>query len=129
MTSEELDVSIVIPVYNEEAILHAAIVDLRERLQDVSWSYEIVLAENGSRDDTLKIAKSLAQKYGQVRFISVPEPNYGRALREGIEAAKGRYVLCDEIDLWTWHSKTRRCNCLIPRQRVCHRFQTHRGRK
>jgi glycosyltransferase involved in cell wall biosynthesis len=99
VTSDELDVSIVIPVYNEEAILHAAIVDLRERLQDVAWSYEIVLAENGSRDNTLQIAESLAQKYPQVRFISVPEPNYGRALREGIEAAKGRYILCDEIDL------------------------------
>ncbi len=99
MTSDELDVSIVIPVYNEEAILHATIIDLRERLEDVSWSYEIVLAENGSRDDTLQIAKSLAQKYGQVRFISVPEPNYGCALRKGIEAARGRYVLCDEIDL------------------------------
>ena len=99
MTNDELDVSIVIPVYNEEAILHAAIIDLRERLEDVSWKYEIVLAENGSRDETLPIAQSLANKYRQVRVISVPEPNYGRALREGIMAARGRYVLCDEIDL------------------------------
>ena len=95
----DIDVSIVIPVYNEEAILHAAIVDLRERLADVPWTYEIVLAENGSHDDTLRIAQSLAQKYRQVRYISVGEPNYGRALREGIESARGHYVLCDEIDL------------------------------
>ncbi len=99
VTSDVVDVSIVIPVYNEEAILHAAIVDLRERLVDVPWTYEIVIAENGSRDSTLQIAQSLAQKYGQVRYISVGEPNYGRALREGIEAARGEYVLCDEIDL------------------------------
>ncbi len=99
MANDELDVSIVIPIYNEEAILHAAIVDLRERLQDVAWKYEVVLAENGSRDQTLQIAQSLANKYRQVRVISVPEPNYGRALREGIMAANGRYVLCDEIDL------------------------------
>ena len=99
VSTDVVDVSIVIPVYNEEAILHAAIVDLRERLEDAPWNYEIVLAENGSRDKTLQIAQSLAQKYGRVRAISVPEPNYGRALREGIEAARGRYVLCDEIDL------------------------------
>jgi glycosyltransferase involved in cell wall biosynthesis len=99
VTSDVVDVSIVIPVYNEEAILHAAIVDLRERLVDAPWTYEIVIAENGSRDNTLQVAQSLAQKYGQVRYISVGEPNYGRALREGIESARGEYVLCDEIDL------------------------------
>jgi hypothetical protein len=40
-------VSIVIPVYNEEAILHAAVVDLIDRLRDKPWSYEIILTENG----------------------------------------------------------------------------------
>jgi len=93
------EVSIVIPVYNEEAILHAAVIDLQERLQEVPWSYEIVLAENGSRDETLSVAQALSHKYPQVRAISVPEPNYGRALREGIISARGRFILCDEIDL------------------------------
>ena len=50
-------ISIVIPVYNEQAILHAAVIDLRERLESVDWTYEIILAENGSRDDTLVIAQ------------------------------------------------------------------------
>jgi glycosyltransferase involved in cell wall biosynthesis len=99
VTVGEPEVTIVIPVFNEEAILHAAVVDLRERLEGVPWSYEVLLAENGSRDATLAIAQALAQKYPQVRVISLPEPNYGRALRGGIEAALGRYVLCDEIDL------------------------------
>jgi len=99
VTPIEPDVSIVIPIFNEEAILHAAIIELRERLEDVPWSYEILLAENGSRDNTLQVADSLAQKYAQIRVISVAEPNYGRALREGIQAAHGRYILCDEIDL------------------------------
>ncbi len=99
MTTDELDVTIVIPVYNEEPILHAAVIDLRERLEEVPWSYEILLAENGSQDDTLKIAEALSRKYPQIRSISVPEPNYGRALREGIQSARGRFILCDEIDL------------------------------
>ena len=45
-------ISIVIPVYNEEAILRSAIVDLRERLLPLGWAYEIIVAENGSRDRT-----------------------------------------------------------------------------
>lgn len=92
-------ISIVIPVYNEEAILHAAVVDLRERLAPLGWSYEIVLAENGSRDRTLEIAAELGAKYPEVRSFSFGEPNYGGALRQGIERARGEIVLCDEIDL------------------------------
>jgi glycosyltransferase involved in cell wall biosynthesis len=92
-------VSIVIPVYNEEGILHSAIVDLRERLAPLGWRYEIVLAENGSRDGTIGVAEELARKCPELRLISSGEPNYGRALRAGILAARGDFVLCDEIDL------------------------------
>ena len=97
--SAEVDVSIVIPIYNEEGILHAAIVDLHERLAPLGLRYEIVLAENGSRDRTLEVARELGEKYPEVRFLSVGEPNYGRALREGILDARGDIVICDEIDL------------------------------
>ena len=92
-------VSIVIPIYNEEGILHSAIVDLRERLAPLGWRYEIVLAENGSRDGTVALARELSRKYPEVRLISSSEPNYGRALRAGILDARGDFVLCDEIDL------------------------------
>jgi glycosyltransferase involved in cell wall biosynthesis len=92
-------VSIVIPVYNEEGILHSAVVDLHERLAPLGWRYEILLAENGSRDGTVAVAEELAKKYPEVRLISTGAPNYGRALREGILEARGDFVLCDEIDL------------------------------
>ncbi len=97
--SQDPEISFVIPIYNEQAILHAAVVDLRERLLAFPERYEIVLAENGSTDRTLDIALSLSQKYPGVRFISIGEPNYGEALRAGVEAARGELVLCDEIDL------------------------------
>jgi glycosyltransferase involved in cell wall biosynthesis len=97
-------ISIVIPIYNEQGILHAAIVDLRERLGPLGWSYEIILAENGSRDRTVEIGRELAAKYstesqGQVKIISLGEPNYGKALKQGILLARGDLVLCEEIDL------------------------------
>ncbi|HTB73397.1 MAG TPA: glycosyltransferase [Polyangiaceae bacterium] len=108
MTSSERpadpQISIVIPIYNEQAILHAAVVDLRERLKPLGWSYEIILAENGSKDRTIAIGHELAAKYantadGQVKIISLGEPNYGKALKQGILLARGNLVLCDEIDL------------------------------
>ena len=92
-------VSIVIPVYNEEAILHAAIVDLRDKLRDVPWSYEIIIAENGSRDGTVEISNELSARFAEVTSFSVGEPNYGKALRKGILRARGTFVVCEEIDL------------------------------
>lgn len=97
--SDAPQISIVIPVYNEEGILHSAVVDLRERLSPLGWKYEIILAENGSRDRTVELAKELAAKYPEVRSLSAGEPNYGKALRQGILKARGEIVLCDEIDL------------------------------
>jgi glycosyltransferase involved in cell wall biosynthesis len=89
----------VIPIYNEEGILHSAVVDLRERLAPLGFSYEIVLAENGSTDGTVELARSLSHKYPEVRFITAGEPDYGKALRAGILDTRAEYVLCDEIDL------------------------------
>ena len=102
--SSDPRISIVIPVYNEEGILHAAVVDLRERLAPLGWNYEIILAENGSKDRTVEIGEELAQKYndpanGQVKIISMGEPNYGKAMKQGILLARGEMVICDEIDL------------------------------
>jgi glycosyltransferase involved in cell wall biosynthesis len=92
-------ISFVIPVYNEEGILHAAVVDLRERLAPLSWNYEIILAENGSKDRTVAIAQELSAKYPEVRSLSIGEPNYGKAMKTGILEANGEFVICEEIDL------------------------------
>ena len=91
--------SVVIPVYNEEAILRAAIVDLIGRLDEMKIPYEILIAENGSRDGTVASAAELAKRHPQVMYASLGEPNYGKALRQGILRARGEFVVCDEIDL------------------------------
>jgi glycosyltransferase involved in cell wall biosynthesis len=104
-------VSIVIPVYNEEGILREAITDLavslvglRERLGAPELRFEVIIAENGSKDRTVEIAEHLAAEPApapgvEIRTFSLGEPNYGKALRRGITEARGRWVLCDEIDL------------------------------
>ncbi len=91
--------SIIIPIYNEEAILQTAVVDLVDRLSEFDWPYELILAENGSTDRTVEIANQMAERFPQVHSASVGEPNYGRALKEAILRASGEFVICDEIDL------------------------------
>lgn len=92
-------VSIVIPVFNEEGILHDAVNELCGELDRSGWTYEIILAENGSTDHTVDLGRALADELPGVSLFSVSEPNYGRALREGILRARGRFVICEEIDL------------------------------
>jgi glycosyltransferase involved in cell wall biosynthesis len=99
MNADAPTVSIVIPIHNEEPILRAAVADLRERLSDVPYSWELILSENGSRDQTVAVATELAKKHKNITVISYPEPNYGAALRSGLLQARGEFVICDEIDL------------------------------
>lgn len=93
------ELTVVIPVYNEAEILAASVDELCERLTAEGLSYEVIVAENGSRDDTVAIAARIAEHRPQVRSFSYPEPNYGGALREGIRRARGTFVICEEIDI------------------------------
>ena len=93
------DISIVIPVFNEERLIETAVRALTNKLQASGWSFEIILAENGSSDATPQIAESLSEQIAQVSTFSIGSPNYGAALRQGIERARAPYVVCDEVDL------------------------------
>lgn len=99
MTSSSPAISVVIPVYNEASIVQSAAEELCRALEEEGLDYELILAENGSRDSTPEIVDGLAQANPRVRGLHVGEPNYGKALRQGILAARGAFVLCDEIDL------------------------------
>ena len=91
--------SVVIPVYNEESIVRDATRELMDRLDQRGWSYELILSENGSRDGTVEILRALAEERPRLRALHSDRPNYGLALKRGILDARGRYVVCDEIDL------------------------------
>lgn len=97
------DFSIVIPVYNEEGILSASVTDLIAKLGDSEKlggeRYEIILSANGCVDRTVDIAQKLQERYPQIVVLQSDEPNYGAALKSGIRAARGKFVVCDEIDL------------------------------
>jgi glycosyltransferase involved in cell wall biosynthesis len=92
-------VSIVIPVYNEEQILVESLMELRAKLRELPWTYEILISENGSKDRTVELGRELAADAPEISVHSLGEPNYGKAMRQGILRARGTFVICDEIDL------------------------------
>ncbi len=102
MASSPPEISVVIPVYNEEAILDASVRELAAGLKELGARYEIWIAENGSRDQTRALAADLARELAGVETFSIGSPghgDYGAALREGIARARGEFVICEEIDL------------------------------
>lgn len=94
-----LHLSVVIPVYNEESIIAQAAEELRQGLDARGLDYEIIFAENGSRDSTPQLLEELCSKNPRLRWFHSRTPNYGVALKAGILKARGTYVVCDEIDL------------------------------
>lgn len=83
----------VFPCLNEEATLEACVTAVRHALAPLGDDYEIVIADNGSRDRSREIAVRLG-----CRVVAVAERGYGAALRGGIEAAEGKYAMFADCD-------------------------------
>lgn len=80
--------SIVVPIYNEEAILEEEITNFLRKLKKLGEDrFEIILAENGSTDKTLAIAQRLAKKHREVRTLHLSQPGFGKAFHAGAEQA------------------------------------------
>lgn len=92
-TEPVLALSFVFPCLNEEVTLEECIRQVRESLDTAKISYEIIVADNGSTDSSIKIAANLG-----CRIVSIERRGYGAALRGGIEAAEGDYVMFADSD-------------------------------
>ena len=90
--------SIVIPVHNEAECLAAEVTGLVAELQARAVDYELILAENGSSDDTPVIAERLAAANPRVRVLRVPVPDYGYAMKTGMLEGRGDFVVNFDID-------------------------------
>jgi glycosyltransferase involved in cell wall biosynthesis len=99
MVESKITFSVVIPVYNEEAIVEMALRSFLPKLREFEENFELIVAANGCVDSTISIVENLRSEFPEICVLNLPTPDYGAALRDGILAAQGEYVLCDEIDL------------------------------
>lgn len=93
-------ISIVVPCYNEEESIPLFYQEM-ERIQFAEpIKKEYIFVNDGSRDETLQVLRSLAQKDDQVRYISFSR-NFGKeaALYAGLQTAKGEYITVMDADL------------------------------
>ncbi len=92
-------ISIVVPCYNESKTLETIIA--RVLVADVSGlEREIIIVDDGSRDDSVRIAKDLAERHPNIRvFEHKTNQGKGAALRTGFQAATGEIILVQDADL------------------------------
>lgn len=104
----DVDLSVVIPAYNEEARIADTLLAVKAYLQRQPYRSEVVVVDDGSRDLTLEVVKTV-DIYGELMHeqqtsritTDVTNRGKGAAVRRGFELARGRIVLFSDADLST----------------------------
>ena len=92
--------SVVMPAHNEAGYVETAVSDVDEGVRARGHELEILVVENGSTDDTLAIARRLADELPAVRVLTRAVADYGAALHDGILAAHGELIVTFDVDYY-----------------------------
>jgi len=91
--------SIVIPAYNEESKIIATLESIIDFLSKKNYSYEIIVVDDGSRDNTYHITKNFAEKNKNVLVLkNQKNEGKGSAIKKGVMSAQGEYILFMDAD-------------------------------
>ncbi|MBK8495364.1 MAG: glycosyltransferase family 2 protein [Ferruginibacter sp.] len=95
-----MDLSIVIPLYNEEESLPELSAWIQKVMQENNFSYEVIMIDDGSTDDSWKVIEQLRISNPNIKGIKF-QRNYGKsaALNEGFKAAQGEVVITMDADM------------------------------
>ena len=95
-----MQLSVVIPIYNEEANIPALYQRLRTVGEQMGVSYELIFVNDGSRDRSLELLRTLAAQHPQVRYIDFSR-NFGHqiAVTAGLDLSRGEAVAIIDADL------------------------------
>ena len=98
--NKRLDISVVVPLFNEEESLPELVAWIDRVAHENSLSYEVIMVNDGSTDRSWEVVKELSAKYPAVKGISFMR-NYGKsaALYSGFEMASGEVVFTMDADL------------------------------
>jgi glycosyltransferase involved in cell wall biosynthesis len=96
----QLDISVVIPLFNEEESLPELVAWIDRVCVQHSYAYEIVMIDDGSKDNSWEVIQQLASQYPAIKAIRF-QRNYGKspALYEGFKAASGNVIITMDADL------------------------------
>jgi len=90
--------SVVMPVYNEEGAIVAAVDEVKQCVLSLIPESELVVVDDGSRDGTGRLLDAAAADDPRIRVIHQPNGGHGAALLSGLKAATGEYVFLIDSD-------------------------------
>ena len=93
-----MDVSLVIPAYNESAIISDTLRAVSAKLAELTDSYEVLIVDDGSTDGMADLVRNCGDPHVRLESYS-PNHGKGRAVRVGMLAAQGDVILCTDADL------------------------------
>lgn len=95
-----MDISIVVPLYNEEESLTPLFEQISAVMEQEKLSFEVVFVDDGSNDGSLTVLTELAKKHNEIKVLSFGR-NYGKSagLAVGIDAASGDVIVTMDADL------------------------------
>ena len=95
-----MDISVIIPLYNEEESLPELVDWIKEVMDTNGFTFEAILIDDGSNDSSWSVVEAICQKYSFARGIKFRR-NYGKsaALHVGFQSAKGNVVVTMDADL------------------------------
>jgi dolichyl-phosphate beta-glucosyltransferase len=96
---QEIRLSVIIPAYNEGKRLPKTLREIDKYLREQSFEYEILVVDDGSKDNTVEVAKSLLSEIKNLKVTGYKEnQGKGYAVRFGLLEAKGQYRLFTDAD-------------------------------
>lgn len=102
MPEGSVDLSVVIPCFDEERRLPESLARAMPYLEARPRTFELILVDDGSRDGTLAMMRGLAASDPRVRVVGhQPNLGKGRALADGVAVSRGRLVLVSDADFST----------------------------
>jgi len=99
VTSPQVDLSIIVPAFNEERRLPPTLIDVIDFFDRGALSYEVLVIDDGSTDGTAEVVRKFERVRNQVRLIQLPR-NYGKghAVRLGVLNSRGSRILFADAD-------------------------------
>jgi glycosyltransferase involved in cell wall biosynthesis len=102
LAAQGAQIDIVIPVYNEAAVLEYTIRRLHRFLSaKLPFTWRIIVADNASTDETPQIARRIARELRGVKVLRLDEKGRGRALRAAWSSSSAQVVCYMDVDLST----------------------------
>jgi glycosyltransferase involved in cell wall biosynthesis len=100
--SRAVDLSVVVPIYNEEAMLMGMADALAPHLDEMAGAgrWQFVLVDNGSKDRSRDICDKIVTRWPASLKLELERPDYGEALFQGLTHAAGPWAFIINVDFW-----------------------------